>query len=182
MVSVALGEALPPAGGGQILTVRIASGAVNHLTTVKAHRVAPAWSHSGTAIAYVRDGGLCYVRLDAEGEVSLPVVLDSVSGPLRWTPDNSSIVLTGYSAGRSDICRVSLVDSSLAVLTRFHRWAREAALLPDGRRLAYLAYNGMTYQLHIMDLDGFDSRRVTSFTVEEFGPVARSLPTTGRMP
>jgi Tol biopolymer transport system component len=179
---VALSHVAQGVGGGQILTVRVPSGEVDHRTGGEARRAAPVWSHDGGAIAYVREGGLWALRLDGDEEIGFPAALDSVCGPLSWTPDNRSIVLTGYVDGRSDICRVTLADSSLTVLTRFDLGARDAALLPDGRRIAYLAFNGLTYQLQTMDVQGFGSQRVTSFTVEEFGPTARPSPTTGRMP
>jgi hypothetical protein len=68
------------------------------------------------------------------------------------------------------------------VLTQFDLGACDATVLPDGRRIAYLAFNGLQYQIQVMDLQGFNAQRVTPFTVEEFGPSARPLPTTGRMP
>jgi Tol biopolymer transport system component len=165
---------------GQILTVAVPSAAVLRRTSGSAHRGGPVWSPDGALIAYLRDGELWCLWLDSNQEERFPVALDSVSGPLSWTHDARSVVLTGYGGSRTDICRIGIADSSLAVLTGIELKAKDATVLPDGRRIAYLVFNGLIYQLFTMDLQGFTAQRVTSLTVEEFGPVARPQPLTGR--
>ena len=181
MIAVALEEDATPGSGAQLVTVSVPSAAIVQRTSGRADRAAPVWSPDGSSLAYVRDRELWHLSLDAQEEKRIPLSLDSVGGPLSWTLDGRSVILTGWSANRTDICRVGLGDSVVAVLTRTELAAKDAVVLPSGRQIAYLSFNGISYQLFTMDLQGFSSQRVTSFRVEEFGPVARPTSYPGRM-
>jgi Tol biopolymer transport system component len=152
------------------------------LTTGRAHRTAPVWSPDGTSIAYLRDGELWCFSLSSNQERRVPVGLDSASGPLSWTFDGRSIIMTGSVGLRTDVCSVGIVDSSLRVLTALELGGKQAAVLPDGRRIACLVFEGLSYHVYTMDLQGFNAQRVTSFNVEEFGTSARPRLSTRRLP
>jgi len=181
-IVVARGIPGSPDEGEQLVTVSVPSGAILELTTGRAHRQAPVWSPDGTSIAYMRDGELWCLSLLRNQEERIPVALDSMSGPLSWTFDGRSIILTGSVGLRTDVCSVGIADSSLRIVTALELGGRQAAVLPDGRRIACLVFEGLRYHVYTMDLQGFNVQRVTSLIVEEFGTSARPRPFTGRLP
>src|SRR5581483_5271517 len=94
-------------------------------------------------------------------------------GPIAWTPDGRSILLSGNrvegwqrDAVNSEIYQVSIADAVVTPLTHRVGPDRAARLSPDGRKIAYLGYDDhlLGYQnvrLYVMDRDGRNSRSIS---------------------
>jgi Tol biopolymer transport system component/DNA-binding winged helix-turn-helix (wHTH) protein len=147
----------------------VGSSEMRQLTTDPAADVAPAWSHDGLQIAYVRAAG--YPRtltglvrvMSAMGGGDRQVSDFAIAGPARWSPDDRYIV-----AGRAfqhnvadpnaGIYLIPLQGGEPRAITRPKAPEVHIAPVfsPDRRRLAYIACETSTLmncQLQVLDVD-----------------------------
>ncbi len=94
-------------------------------------------------------------------------------GPVSWTPDGKSILLTGNrTAGwqrepvNSEIYEISVADASVRQLTHRVGPDRSPRVSPDGKKIAYLGFDDklLGYQntrVYVMDRDGRNSHSIT---------------------
>jgi dipeptidyl aminopeptidase/acylaminoacyl peptidase len=94
-------------------------------------------------------------------------------GPLSWTTDSHSVLLSGNHNDNwrldrvtSQIYRVAVADGAVTTLVNRPGPYQEARVAPDGSKIAYLGYDDrrLGYQnvrLYIMDRDGNDTRSLT---------------------
>jgi dipeptidyl aminopeptidase/acylaminoacyl peptidase len=94
-------------------------------------------------------------------------------GPVSWTPDGRSVLLSGNRTEgwqrepvTSQIYQVSIADTAVTPLT--HRVGPDKAprISPDGRKIAYLGFDDhfLGYQnvrVHVMDRDGRNDRSIS---------------------
>jgi dipeptidyl aminopeptidase/acylaminoacyl peptidase len=96
------------------------------------------------------------------------------AGPLSWSPDGKSLVLTGNRVANwqrepvnTEVYRVSIDDGSITPLTTRVGPDNGAVVSPDGTKIAYLSFEDrfVGYQnneLLIMDSDGSNARSLTA--------------------
>ena len=94
-------------------------------------------------------------------------------GPLSWTPDGKSVLLSGNrSEGwqrepvTTQIYQVSVDDGKVTALTSRVGPDKSPRVSPDGRKVAYLAFDDrfLGYQnvrVHVMDLDGHNDHSIS---------------------
>jgi dipeptidyl aminopeptidase/acylaminoacyl peptidase len=95
-------------------------------------------------------------------------------GPISWTPDGKSLLVTGNRRENwqrepvnSEIYRVALADGAIDELTKRNGPDNSAVVSPDGKSIAYLSFDDkfLGYQnaeLNVMALDGSNSRSLTA--------------------
>ena len=113
-------------------------------------------------------------------------------GPLSWTPDGKSVLLSGNrSEGwqrepvTTQIYQVSVDDGKVIALTSRVGPDKSPRVSPDGRKVAYLAFDDrfLGYQnvrVHVMDLDGHNDHSISdsldrSVDAAEWAADGRSL-------
>ena len=94
-------------------------------------------------------------------------------GPISWTPDSRSLLLSGNRNDNwrldpvtSQIYRVSVADATLTALTNRTGPFRSPKVSPDGSKIAYLGFEDrqLGYQnarVYVMDRDGQNSHSIT---------------------
>jgi dipeptidyl aminopeptidase/acylaminoacyl peptidase len=113
-------------------------------------------------------------------------------GPLSWTPDGKTVLLSGNrSEGwqrepvTTQIYQVSVDDGKVTALTSRVGPDKSPRVSPDGRKVAYLAFDDrfLGYQnvrVHVMDLDGHNDHSISdsldrSVDAAEWAADGRSL-------
>ncbi len=163
-----------------------------------------AWAEPLTVITDVkyRADGTGYLRpgyshlfvVSAEGGYPRQLTFGAFNeeGPLAWMPDGKSVLLSGNrSAGwqrdpvTSQIYQVSLLDGVVTALTRRVGPDKSPRVSPDGKKIAYLAFDDrfLGYQnvrVHVMDRDGRNDRSISdsldrSIDAAEWASDGRSL-------
>jgi Tol biopolymer transport system component/DNA-binding winged helix-turn-helix (wHTH) protein len=148
----------------------VGSPDMRRLTTDPAPDVAPAWSHDGRQIAYLRTvsgsrkqlSGWARV-MSAMGGADRQVSDFAIAGPPRWSPDDRYIVAgrafqSNAANPNAGIYLIPLQGGEPRAITRPK--ASEVHFMPtfshDGRRLAYVScedWTLMNCQLFVMDVD-----------------------------
>jgi dipeptidyl aminopeptidase/acylaminoacyl peptidase len=125
---------------------------------------------------YLKPGYTHIYVVSAEGGAPRQLTFGAYNeaGPISWTPDGKSLLVTGNrrenwrrEAVNSEIYRVTLADGSIQELTKRNGPDRGAIVSPDGKSVAYLTFEDqyLGYQnaeLHVMALDGSNSRSLTA--------------------
>jgi dipeptidyl aminopeptidase/acylaminoacyl peptidase len=95
------------------------------------------------------------------------------SGPVDWTPDGRNILLSGNRTDgwqrdpvTTQIYQVAVADSIVTALTHRVGPDRAPRVSPDGKKIAYLAFDDkfLGYQnvrVHVMDRDGSNDRSIS---------------------
>ena len=95
-------------------------------------------------------------------------------GPISWTPDGQSVLVTGNRRENwqrepvnTEVYRVSLADGAVQELTKRNGPDRGAVVSPDGKSVAYLSFEDqyLGYQnaeLNLMGLDGSNPHSLTA--------------------
>jgi dipeptidyl aminopeptidase/acylaminoacyl peptidase len=95
-------------------------------------------------------------------------------GPISWTPDGKSVLVTGNRRENwqrepvnTEVYRVALADGAVQELTKRNGPDRGAVVSPDGKSIAYLSFEDqyLGYQnaeLNIMGLDGSNPHSLTT--------------------
>jgi Tol biopolymer transport system component len=165
---------------GQILTVAASGGGEKQLTAGPGDKSDPAWSPTGTEIAFLQEGNVYRVAASG-GESSLVADAgDSIIAPLEWSPDGRFLFFTLSEGGRTDICRVTREGTDLRRLTSGSGSAWHPAVLPDGEQLAYVEYFSLYQKVMLMDFEGYGRRELTSLKANETAPVGRRWTYSGR--
>lgn len=113
-----------------------------HFDSLQFLNSAGAWSRGGRTLALtaVRNGDPVIVIIDAAlgrvlREIPLPGLDDALS-PV-WSPDGSSIVISGNRGGLVDLYQVTVATGALVALTHDAYAELEPAFTPDGRALIF---------------------------------------------
>lgn len=131
---------LADAATGKIERKLVRSASDPHFDSLQFLNSAGAWSREGRTLALtaVRHGEPVLVLLDVAlgrviREISLPGLDDAMS-PV-WSPDGSSIVLSGNRGGLVDLVRVEVTSGAIESLTHDAYAELEPAFTPDGGAL-----------------------------------------------
>jgi Tol biopolymer transport system component len=141
----------------------------------------PAWSPSGSTIAFARGGSIYTIKPDGTGLTelaSLPGVLDHPA----WAPDGTRIVFDELSAGSDGIYVVNADGSDLTLLRAGAQASGPGApsWSPNGRQILFFntprVLTGFTAEVWAMKPDGSDARRLyhSRCCVGEWFPPIRS--------
>lgn len=158
-----------PGGFGNIATVQLDGSGYRLIldTPSEAFGIRP--SPDGRSVAYWLFGGLDQpgvvrvVGADGSGDRQL-----GRGGFPRWAPNGDGIV---YAGADDELHSVGLDGSGERTVTRGGNLL-EAAVSPDGRRVAFSALMADgTQALHVMDADGSAARRLTSPAGQDTTPI-----------
>jgi TolB protein len=137
----------------------------------------PAWSPDGRRIVFYDyasgfGGGAVGARtwvMGTDGK-NKSLVAENAADP-AWTPDSAHVVFGFLQGDASTNVNIAAVDGSgQKQLTRDPVFACQPAVSPDGRYIGYVAAEGETFHLKVMDLDGAHQRRLTHNAQFEVGP------------
>ncbi len=123
--------------------------------------VSPAWSADGQYLAYIsrnRNKIITIRSLKTGEERDLSPKLPFMWGPIRWSPDGRSILVSGKdSKARHGLY---LIDAQTAKATPIEMWQGMIdipAFFPDGKRLLYRSWQGeagtITQSILVRDLE-----------------------------
>jgi serine/threonine-protein kinase len=125
------------------------------------------FSPDGRRIAWTRQGsdsttGLYLQPVEPGSQPRLLLASGSLSEsdrPCAWYPDGRALLVRRYEKGRSYLRRVTLAAETVAVsdVVREAFDVDEGAISPDGRRLAYVSYEGSDAEVVVTTL-GADGR------------------------
>lgn len=127
---------------GKVERKLVRSASDPHFDSLQFLNSAGAWSREGRALAMtaVRGGQPMLVLLDVAlgtviREIALPGLDDALS-PV-WSPDNTTIVLSGNRGGLVDLFRVTLATGAVEALTHDAYAELEPTFTPDGASLVF---------------------------------------------
>ena len=156
------------------------------------------WSPDGRRIAFTRNRGWQTVNIyvmnaDGSGQRRLtPSLRRRPWLQLAWSPDWKKIAfaasVSGALFGIQNIFVMNADGSGLRNLTDNVTTSFDFAWSPDGRRIAYLDYDGLigsSTPLYVVNADGTGKRRLTGPLMVDLGPPSwspdgRTLAFTGR--
>jgi TolB protein len=122
----------------------------------------PRWSPDGELIAYLSDRNSDYamlwtIRPDGSGARQLMNIRSGLSAldSLSWSPDGSKIAVTGF---RDRVGQIYVVDlarpANPRALTAEPGGAFDPAWSPDGEYIAYVAREGRTTVIRLIEAEG----------------------------
>ena len=127
----------------------------------------PAWSPSGTKIAFESSGDIKVMNADGSGQTQLtnnPV--DTFSVEPAWSPDGRKIAFeVNRDNGDADIWVMNADGSGQTQLTTNPGRDSDPAWSPDGRKIAFASVRGShatRAELWVMNPDGSGQTQVTS--------------------
>jgi Tol biopolymer transport system component len=146
------------AGGNGQIWVMNANGSRRHpVSPATSNAAAPALSHEGTRIAFVRRGDVYVMGVTGTKVRRLTFSGSSTEGAPAWSPDGRWIAYSSYRNGRSAIWKMR-ADGGRKTLLAAGRTLDVPSWSPDGRRIAYAGVSG---QIWVMNADGNGKHRLT---------------------
>jgi dipeptidyl aminopeptidase/acylaminoacyl peptidase len=128
---------------------------------------APAWSPSGTEIAFVNqrakalDNDIWLVRPDGTNPRQVTTT-GTAYGP-AWSPHGGRLAFYGFSPDdRFHLYTVNSDGSGLRQLTSGNGFDITPSWSPDGTRMAFMSDRGGSFELYVMDAGGGGTRALTS--------------------
>jgi len=135
-----------------------------------------AWSPDGKKIAITAEE-IHTINADGSGLENLTNDLNATYGNSTWFPDGEKIAFSskGY-AGSSDprnwdIFVIKSDGSFLENLTNHPADDTNAALSPDGKKIAFVSQRDGNSEIYVMNSDGSGLERLTNHTASDFAPV-----------
>ena len=126
--------------------------------------ISPAWSPSGTQLAYVSFESrkpVIYSHDVATGKRRLLANFKGSNSAPAWSPDGSQLVATLSQAGGSQIFSIGLNGGEPKRLTQSYSIDTEPAFSADGRSIYFVSDRGGSPQIYRMSAAGGNAERVT---------------------
>ena len=153
-------------GKRDIFVVDADGGNLRHLTDSEFDDTHPAWSPDGTRLAFLSGtkpaGFHDLLVMTSEGE-NIRNVTESLRRTIGdsavWSPGSDRIAFRGISKFSSELFVVDVDTERLTQLTNNNDEEFRMTWSSDGKRIAFVLDH--TPEVHVMDLDGSDQRRLT---------------------
>jgi len=134
------------------------------ITGHKSISMAPDWSPTGDAIAYVSffDGKPAIYMVDLQSGLKKPMVTDgNFNSSPSFSPDGKRIAFSRSLEGNTEIFIANRDGSGLKRLTHSPGIDTNPAWSPTGTSIAFTSSRGGTPNVYVMDVEGTDLRRVS---------------------
>jgi Tol biopolymer transport system component len=154
---------------GDIWAIDADGACPRNLTPGRADEGNFAWSPDGTKLAFVRKRSLYMTEADGTNVRRLTTGLD-VRGEYEWSPDGKAIVVVvGWTLSERELFVVAVDGSGIVRLTDNDGEERGPVWSPDGARIAFMSWPpDETYEIHTIDADGTNERRLTHGTPDYY--------------
>jgi TolB protein len=139
--------------------------------------ISPAWSPSGTQLAYVSFESrkpVIYAHEVATGKRRLLANFRGSNSAPAWSPDGKQLVATLSRDGGSQIYAVSLSGGEPARLTKSSSIDTEPAFSADGKYIYFVSDRGGAPQIYRMSPSGANPERVTFTGTYNISPAVSS--------
>lgn len=148
-----------------ICTIHLDGTGLSNLTNHPARDSNPAWSPSGTYVAFVSNrGGIPDIyRMNADGSdlVNLTVSNQPDIAP-SWSPDETQILFQSQRDGNWEIYLMNADGQNPVNLTKNPACDSTPRWSPDGMHIAFLSDRSGKNQLYIMQPNGADARQLST--------------------
>jgi TolB protein len=126
--------------------------------------ISPAWSPSGTQLAYVsfeQKKPVVYVQEIITGVRRVVANFKGSNSAPAWAPDGKSLVVTLSRDGNSQLYRLDVAGGSPVRLSRSDGIDTEAVFSSDGAQIYFVSDRGGSPQIYSMPAAGGPTNRVT---------------------
>lgn len=157
----------------EIMTMNVATGEVQQLTSQAWSDHEPAWSPDGELIAYVKTQGteqadLYVMNSDGSDPRQLTEGLRVGVYQAGWSADSQQIVFVAWNGAKDeyDIYSVALADGAVTPLIEGAGYDVAPALSPDGQKLAFISDRDSPdkfLSIYILNLTTNDLIRLTDY-------------------
>ena len=152
-------------GGNNIATIGITDGVLTYLTNHKdrVQYYSPVFSPDGSRIAFSRwENGFQDIWLaDANGQNITPIIQDTAMdiNP-SWSPDGKYILFSSDRSGIFNLYAFSVKEKELYQITDVAGGAFDPCVSPDGKEIAFVSYSSRGYDIHLMDMNTTNWRKI----------------------
>jgi eukaryotic-like serine/threonine-protein kinase len=150
--------------GRDLYIVDLASGVPTRVTVEEIDAIAGSWSRDGRLL-FSRAAGtppdIFVMPLDRPAEAELLLAADGVQIARHWSADGETIAFVDQSVDREERVRVQLVsaDGQRRELRHLPGDSFDPRFSPDGRWLAYAAFEGDKPEIYVAPIDGVGAAR-----------------------
>ena len=164
-------------GNPNIYVMNLDGSGQTRLTSGTGNKAVPQWSPDGKRIAYVvdRNGASTLIIMNADGSNQIDIAPGNWP---TWSPDGKQIIFTRDDQWpKQDIYVMNVDGSDQRALTQTGT-ASEGAWSPDGKQIAFVSgdYSNINAPLswnediHVMNVDGSNQRRLTNLAGNDHWP------------
>jgi Tol biopolymer transport system component len=161
-------------GNSDIYVTSLADGQTRQITDESIGVYGPFWSPDGKSLIYLalQRGGISIYRVNADGDNVILLSRARDIGTLSFSPDGRHVLFyapSGAGGAHSDVFTVDSFGKNRRQLTT--RGAALPSWSPDGSQIVFSARGDVSLEIHVMDQNGDNVRRITQHPWNDLQPL-----------